>query len=379
MKSEFVKIEEANIARRLIALIMDAVLTVFIFLGLCVLVTTPIANKAFGYADTQASQLRYQIGSQLYIVYETDDSGKVKEKSIQALNYKIPDDYKIALLYEYEPESKTKEQILDFYKTRIKHYYCEYRPGYAHFKPEGFKNETDFRPPNYKEYQKQKSHEQWENWFETKVWSKVKSISDAKTKASEALNDFYYQDYYQSGNKKLENIQLFIILPSYVLSFSIFFIIIPLCFKNGETLGKKTLHIGLLAKDGYSVKKRQIVLRQSALLLYCGLFSFVIGIGFTSIATLFLGVFIYFVATVISPTKRSFFDYLSFTIVVDTRKSVWYQDEFQEVVITNEFNENMKKYRKGPVENKNVIQVGSKIVNEDIKKEVEESKKSNKE
>ena len=65
-------------------------------------------------------------------------------------------------------------------------------------------------------------------------------------------------------------------------------------------------------------------------------------------------------------------------MVVDARKSVWYKDEFEETSMTKEFNENMKKYRKEPVQSKNVIQVGSTIVNEDIKKEIEESSSKSK-
>ena len=379
MKSEFVNIEKGNIALRIIALIMDAVLTLFVFIGLSALVMTPIANKAFHYEDIQASQFRYQISSHLLMLYDTDDEGNFTSKDIYKVkDYgKINNNTKSMMIYSYAPEDMKDSELVVFIKERVKYYYCNYRIGYNIEVPDTYKA-SDFRAPNYKEYLKQKTPEGWESWFNNKYASKT-ALKDARQMAYDASKDLFYSSYYQEGQKSLQNIQLFIILPSYALSFSIFFIVIPLCFKNGETLGKKTFHLGLLAKDGYSVKKRQILLRQLSLLLYCGLASFVVGIGLTSFATLFIGVFIYFAATLISKSKRSPFDYLAYTIVIDTNKSVWYKDEFEETSMSKEFDENMKKYRKGPVENKNVIQVGSKIVNEDIKKEVEESKKSNKE
>lgn len=373
MKSEFVKIEQGNIALRIIALIMDAVLAFFVFLGLAGLVMTPIANKAFGYQDIQASQFRYQIATHLSVLYEADDEQNIKTIYTYKDYAKINNDTKQIMLYEFEGlEGWKKSQVLAFYKERIQYYYCNFRTGYNIEVPKGYKA-ADFTAPNYKKYSPAKYTEEW---FNNKIWKDVTKLDDAKQKALDATKDFYYQDYYQDGNNSLKRIQLFLILPSYVLSFSIFFIIIPLCFKNGETLGKKAFHLGLLAKDGYAVKKRQIILRQFALLLYCGLSSFIIGIGVTSVATLFIAVFIYFVATMISKTKRSPFDYLAYTIVVDTQKSVWYKDEFEEAAMTKEFDENMKKYRKEPVQGKNVIQVGSKIVKEDIRKEVEESKQT---
>ena len=376
MKSEFVKIEQGNIALRIIGLIMDAILAFFVFMGLAGLVMTPIANSAFGYQDIQASQFRYQVASQLSILYETDDEQNVKTIYTYKDYAKINNDTKQIMLYEFEglQDWKTKN-TLAFYKERLQYYYCNYRTGYNIQVPKGYKA-IDFTAPNYKDYPAAKYTEEW---FNNKVWKDCKKLDDAKQLALKATEDFYFQDYYQEGNNSLKRIQLFLILPSFTLSFSIFFIIIPLCFKNGETLGKKTFHLGLLSKDGYAVKKRQIILRQVVLLLYCGLASFIIGIGVTSIATLFIAVFIYFVATMISKSKRSPFDYLAYTIVVDTQKSVWYKDEFEEMNMTKEFDENMKKYRKGPVQGKSVIQVGSEIVNEDIKKEVEESQESKKE
>jgi uncharacterized RDD family membrane protein YckC len=375
MKSEFVNIEKGNIALRIIALIMDAVLTLFIFIGLSALVMTPIANKAFHYEDIQASQFRYQVGSHLLMLYDTDAEGNFTSKDIYKVKDfgKINNDTKSMMIYSYAPEDMKDSELVAFIKERVKYYYCNYRIGYNIEVPDTYKA-SDFRAPNYQEYLKQKTPEGWESWFNSKYAAKT-ALKDARQMAYDAAKDLFYSSYYQDGQKSLQNIQLFIILPSYALSFSIFFIVIPLCFKNGETLGKKTFHLGLLAKDGYAVKKRQIVLRQVSLLLYCGLASFVVGIGLTSFATLFIGVFIYFVATLISKSKRSPFDYLAYTIVIDTRKSVWYKDEFEETSMSKEFDENMKKYRKGPVENKNVIQVGSTIINEEIKEEVEKASK----
>jgi hypothetical protein len=67
---------------------------------------------------------------------------------------------------------------------------------------------------------------------------------------------------------------------------------IPLIFKNGETLGKKVLHLAFINTEGYAVQKKQIVLRQLFLFIMTGMCCFMIGrIGVGSLAILGLGMF----------------------------------------------------------------------------------------
>ena len=370
MKNDVKKIEQAGIARRILATIMDGSLAIFIMLFLSSLVLSPIANKAFHYSDKTAKLYHYQIASKLRFVCTKDDNDNIdKIYDIKELN-DTPEETQDMMLYNYETDD------LEFYKCRIKYYYLNYKTGVDVEAPDGV-DVNEYKDPNWNVEidGKLPSEIYTESWFNEKFGS-LTTKDDYRNAAYEATKDLCEMDYYVKENKDIKWIQVFIIVPSILVSFSLFFILFPLIFKNGETLGKKTVNIGLVTKDGYSVKKRQIVLRQISLLLYVCLSSFILGVGYTSIATLFLGVFIYFTATIISKTKRSPMDYLAYTYCIDTLKSVWFKDEFEEKEKIEQLEENMKKYHKGPVENKNIIQVGSEIVNEDIKKEIEEENKN---
>ena len=135
--------------------------------------------------------------------------------------------------------------------------------------------------------------------------------------------------------------------------------------------------LGLVTKDGYDIKKRQIVLRQLFLFVYVTFFSFFLTIGLGSFAILGLGVLIYFVAAFISKTNRSFADYLAYTYLIDARNSVWFKDPQEEENKNKEVEKNLEKYNRVKEENPNLLQVGSTIVNEDVKRELEESKREN--
>ena len=111
------------------------------------------------------------------------------------------------------------------------------------------------------------------------------------------------------------------------------------------------------------------------LFVYVGVFSFYIGIGYTSFATLGIGVLIYFIATFISKTNRSMADYLSYTYLIDAKNSVWFKDKKEEELKESIVESNLEKYNKNSEINKNVIQVGTEIVNEEVKEEFLESKK----
>ena len=63
---------------------------------------------------------------------------------------------------------------------------------------------------------------------------------------------------------------------------------------------------------------------------------------------------------------------------MDAKKSVWFVDKFEEDAKNIEVDENLSKLHKVEVDNKNVIQVGSTIVNEEIKREIELENKENK-
>lgn len=373
MKSDIRSIHEAGLGRRMVAMIMDAAIFAFTFIALALWVFTPIANKAMNYKELGVQGLKYQVFSKLYVgeeVNEEDGSKKVIdlnkfEESTGNVEY-------TALCY-YVTDN------VEFYKDRLHYYYCCYKTGENVEVIEG-KNPDDFKAPDYNIYIKDNSGNNVlpKDYF-TDAW--FTSLIDGKTTPEEyrnlaynACKELYESSYYKQLNNDIKACQVVIFLPPFVISFLGFYFLVPLLYKNGETFGKKVMHIGFATKDGFEVKKRQIVFRQFLLFAWVSLSSFVVGIGFTSLATLGVGVVIYLVATAISKTKRSPIDYAAYTYLISTSNSVWFKDAEEEEKKEVELKEKMSKYRKYEPDQSHVIQVGTEIVNEDVKKEFEEEK-----
>jgi len=64
------------------------------------------------------------------------------------------------------------------------------------------------------------------------------------------------------------------------------------------------------------------------------------------------------------------------TLVVDANKSVWFDSKVEEQQKLDEINKNMEKYRSQKIENKNIIQIGDKILDDELRKKVEKQNKN---
>ena len=372
MKNDIRSIKEANIAKRILVLLMDVILFGFVVFCLISWVMIPISNSCFGYDQKKGLGVTYQLNTRLYICEETDTDGNKKILEINDVLKTGDSTLSSTIIYDYKSEDP------EFYKERLHYYYTCYKTGNNVMYPEGA-NPEDYKSPDYQvEIDDGNGNKilpanfYTEDWFNNNFGSlsDVKSLKDA---CYSACKDFYYSDYYQDLNHSISLIQIFIFFPPYVLSFFVFFILIPILFKNGETLGKKFGHLGFVTNAGYSIKKRQIVFRQIGLLLYVSFCAFIVGFDLvTSLATLGIGVFIYFLATFISKTKRSPLDYLCYTYLIDTKNSVWFDSPEAEEKAEQDMDEKMAKYQSKVEPDKNLIQVGATIVDEQVKKEIEE-------
>lgn len=373
MKSNIRDIHEAGLGRRMIAMIMDAAVFAFVMVALALWVFTPIANNAMHYKDLGVQGLRWEVFSKLFVAEEVnEEDGTTKVVEITKFE-ETTGNLTYTPLYNYESED------VNFIKDRLYYYYCSYKTGENVEVIEG-KDPEEFKAPNYNIYIKDNSGNDvlpkdyfTDAWFDSLIEGKT-TIDDYKNLAYNAVKDLREEPHFVELNKKMGNCQLVIILPPFAISFLGFYMLVPLLFRNGETFGKKVMHIGLISNNGFDVKKRQIVFRQTLLFAWVSLFSFVVGIGLTSLAVLGVGVVIYLVATAISKKKRSPIDYAAFTYMIDTSKSVWFESAEEEARKEQELTEKMSKYRHYEPDKSKVIQIGSEIVNEDIKKELEEEK-----
>ena len=138
------------------------------------------------------------------------------------------------------------------------------------------------------------------------------------------------------------------------------------------------MSLAVIAKNGYSASKLQILSRQGIFILEVSFCSFILGIGLTSVAMIGVGAVIMLVVALCNKNKCAPHDFAALTIVVDQKTSVYFDNAKQEDKAIKRVDENIENLHKYEPENVNIIQVGSKIVDPKIKQEVEENRKKEK-
>ena len=131
-------------------------------------------------------------------------------------------------------------------------------------------------------------------------------------------------DMYKKADEANRNMMLFAILmiiPCLFATSLIFYFIIPICSKNGESIGKYILGLGVLSADGYVLKKYHHVPR------YISLFILELAGGILSFGGLFLVTYVMFCFT---KKRRSIHDFCGNSVVIDKKASVWFVDKDQE-------------------------------------------------
>ena len=110
------------------------------------------------------------------------------------------------------------------------------------------------------------------------------------------------------------------------LTFGVFFFIIPLCFKNGETLGKKIMHTCLVNKLGYQYSRLQLIPRFLFPTFLIVTVVLVLGFSIWSLAAVSFGLLISYLFVIFSKDNKALHDYFAGTLVIDTRESTWFKD-----------------------------------------------------
>ena len=122
------------------------------------------------------------------------------------------------------------------------------------------------------------------------------------------------------------------LLLALLVGYLIFFFIIPMCLRDGKTFGKQFLKLSVVSKDYYSVKRSQIVLRylpQSLLFVVAALF-----LGINAI-TIGLGTFIVlgsYCMAIFRGNHESIHDVIAGTYVVSDELSLWFKNPEEEAM-----------------------------------------------
>lgn len=132
---------------------------------------------------------------------------------------------------------------------------------------------------------------------------------------------FYQQDY----QLYLGQERTYPLITSVPISSLLYYLLIPLLFADGETLGKKAFKLCLVSKLGYSVKKGQVALRQLPSPLFAELF-FVL-LNPAPAVTLISGVLLVsYMFVIFDKQHRALHDFWAGTLVVDKQASLFYPD-----------------------------------------------------
>lgn len=115
------------------------------------------------------------------------------------------------------------------------------------------------------------------------------------------------------------------------------YFVMPLIFKNGKTVGKLVMGIGLVNKLGYDISIPQLIMRfffpmvVTTGLLIIGGTAFAIGMG--------LFVLVSYALVIFTKEHKAIHDYLAGTVAIDAKRSVWFKNANQEAEYTEKINQ----------------------------------------
>ena len=172
--------------------------------------------------------------------------------------------------------------------------------------------------------------------YDSSVGHKVEITDDAFLTNYEYIyaNANYYlvsQSFYQNVSTPYHFVQQAEIALATFVSGVLSYIVMPLVFKNGQTLGKKIFGFGLASYDGYKFHNWQLYLRYvpffivNAAMLAPIWTSLMLSIG------IFLAVILVsFALMMASPKKTALHDFAARTIVIDQKTSILFENELEE-------------------------------------------------
>ena len=116
------------------------------------------------------------------------------------------------------------------------------------------------------------------------------------------------------------------IIACLLFTLPIFFLIIPLCLKNGETLGKLFFKLGLANKLGYRHSKLQLIPRFLLSIAIVVVLYFTVGVNLISLGIITFIALVSYGLTIFTKGHKAIHDYLAGTIVVDKVHSEIYKN-----------------------------------------------------
>lgn len=158
------------------------------------------------------------------------------------------------------------------------------------------------------------------------AFNSVVFVTEAYSNAVNIVENCNYVRSLNDQNIAIMRKSLVLFIPIFVGFSFIFDLLIPLILKNGQSLGKLITGTCLLTKDGYQIKFYQVIVRWLSYLIYGILLS-----AFTFLGTALIS----YTMLMFNKKRRTVSDYVSGTIVVDKKNSIWFKTREEE----NRYNE----------------------------------------
>ena len=289
-------------SRRLVSILVDAFLVFVTFLLLQSFVTPYIANA----------------------LVKTDQvTEEYKSRLVESKLYQMVNGGPMKLTETLTEEEKKKDMSAYFQKLddSITFFYTEF---------------TDLEEAKIENYYKSKEdsglfvleNEKWE----TKGSATFQELNQFYEKEySVALNYFGHDNICLTLARKITLASIFEYFFSLTLPLLIFFLMFPLIFKERQSLGKKLMNLAVVSrKNGLVAKRSQYFVRFLAFYIIEILLTFF---------TLGIPLLVSFSMLFFSKEKNTLHDYLSATLIVDTRQKPVMHDEKE----LAEYQENVKK------------------------------------
>ena len=334
-------IQYGKLFPRFVAVIVDLAITAFVFFGLLLFTQNVICKNSVYVKNAEAEFYGYNVESGLY---QYDEDGKtLKEKTFdsykgyQDLFYTYYTDYLVnscpeAYRVDYEGKATYWFNIHVLGQEDVRHTYADLD------KLDKLVTET---APNLFTYQLDGENQPM---LDSIALPKCLN-NDPNAAVSEGDNltltrYFYISDadnkdgqthYYALATKDLtsrgfvakaydtwyNHYYYYPIIACLIFSALIFFFVIPMCLKNGETIGKLIFKLGLVNKLGYRYSRLQLIPRFFVTAAIVVVFYIIFGISLITVGVLtFLALASYGLA-IFTKDHKAIHDFIAGTVVVD--------------------------------------------------------------
>jgi len=290
-----------NLAKRSGAAVLDFIVLLLMTLTLQTFAVYPIFNSMFGLSALEADIKTVMLESHLYVEDETTTSPiDIDKADLPTAIYDYYADFKVGLTYK--DETTPFEFSNQWYNENILNI-----------------GSTDPDVTVYFEYDVDGLGDP----DPSKVGVPLASADEGELELfyleayQNAQNDLLNYPTYFEMMQELFNLQIQIFVVALMVVLILLHLIVPLLFKNGQTLGKKLFSIGLATKDGYRIKYWQHLVRFVVFAIET-LFGFY---------TVFVGYLIPYTFIVFSKNNRAPHDYAASTMIVDLKTSLIFNDK----------------------------------------------------